>query len=169
MNVASGLAGSLPKIQHRNEAEQCTLKCMASALHYLGHHKLARIISLGYKVGYESCDFKKAMAFIDEMTRKHCGKQMWLKGGLSKRRYCPLDLSHRRPHPILASLKAVDQMKKPTGINHCVCFVGDYIFDSNMETALPISQKTLDFICDSIVTGATYAGIFKSRELLIKK
>jgi hypothetical protein len=165
---ASRLADA-PKIQYRNEAEQCTLKSMASALHFLGYSKLARVISQGYKVGYESCDFKKAMVFIDETTRKYYGKKMRLKGTSGRRRrYCPLDQSYKPPHPILVSLKAVDAMKKPTRINHCVCFVGDYIFDSNMETALPISPESLNAICDSIVAGATYAGIFQSRELLIK-
>jgi hypothetical protein len=156
-------------IKYRNEAELCTLKSMASALHFLGYPEIAQQISKGYKVGYESCNFHKAMAFIDEITRKNYGKKMRLKGmSRRRRRYCPLDPSYRPPHPILASLKAVDTMKKPTGINHCVCFVDDYIFDSNMETALPISQESLDAICDSIITGATYAGVFRSRELLIK-
>jgi hypothetical protein len=45
--------------------------------------------------------------------------------------------------------------------------VGDYVFDSNQETALPINSLSLDLICNAVVPGATYNGIFWSRELLL--
>ncbi|MCA1807664.1 MAG: hypothetical protein LC687_07445 [Actinobacteria bacterium] len=158
-----------PKVHYRNTASQCILKSLASAVHYLGLHQLAFLISQGYNRGYESSTFEKSEAFVKQLLKTHCIGAVFHGMGKKKRRhYCPLNPSCRPNHPILAIIKVLDRTNKEGNINHCVCFVGEYIFDSNRETALPISYESLNMICDSISTGATYAGIYKSRALLIK-
>jgi hypothetical protein len=125
----------------------------------------ALIISQGYTSHGEKKEFSQTMDFIKEtMTTEH-GKIPFRKG-----RYSPDDPLDRRPNPVVASLKAVlmeNGRIQQTQIKHCVCFVGDYVFDSNQETALPINSLSLDLICNAVVPGATYAGIFWSRELLL--
>jgi hypothetical protein len=104
------------------------------------------------------------MAFIRGSMKEHG------KIPLRKRRYQPEELSNRTHNPVVSSLKAVSMVEgvvRPVQINHCVCFVGDFIFDSNRETALPNNPISLDLICNDIVPGATYGGIFWSRELLL--
>ena len=69
------------------------------------------------------------------------------------------------------SLKAATvagDKKEMVCINHSVCFVGDYVFDANLDRALEITRDSLDFICDNIVDGAIYDGIFWSRELIFQ-
>jgi hypothetical protein len=54
-------------------------------------------------------------------------------------------------------------------VSHCVCFVRDLIFDSNMTQAMTIDQKNLDKVVASIIPGAKYSGIIYSRELVFRK
>jgi len=165
---------AFPMIKYHNESEQCLLKSLASALDYLGLTAKASLISKGYKRGYTSCDFVKSMAFIretmiDEKKRNSSGQGKPIP--FRKANYFPMDVSNRRPHPVLVSLKAAVRENGKivkSRVNHCVCFVGNYIFDSNRDTALPISVASLNEICDSIVPGSTYDGIQWSRELLLK-
>ena len=51
------------------------------------------------------------------------------------------------------------------GINHCVCFLGDWVFNGNMGRALRFSRDSLDRICDSIQDGAMYNRIAWHKEL----
>ena len=58
---------------------------------------------------------------------------------------------------------------KPVNLNHCVCFVGEYVFDSNQERALVINVESLNAICSSIIHGSKYTGLRWSRELVLKQ
>jgi hypothetical protein len=76
------------------------------------------------------------------------------------------------PHPIVASLKAAcieGGRKRTVPINHCVCFLGEFVFDSNCATALKINKENLDRICSDIVEGSFYDGIYWSRELILHR
>jgi hypothetical protein len=160
-------SAGLPKIQHRNRAEDCLLKCLASALYYIGLQDLALLIAQRYRR-----DFNLSMEFIRGTVKREGRGRVGSFRKVRDHRYCAVNTSYRPPNPILASLKAEvmgdNGRKLRAHINHCVCFVDEYVFDANMETALPISAKSLDDICHSIVPGSTYAGIYWSRELLIK-
>jgi hypothetical protein len=164
VKIPEGSSGA-PKIKYRNQGDQCLLKCLASALHHLRHPAKALIISQGYTACDGRKEFNQTMNFIREtMTTEHG------KIPLRRKIYKPEDPLSRTPNPVVASLKAVlivDGRVQQTQIKHCVCFVGDYIFDSNRETALPLNPLSLDQICHDVVPGATYAGIYWSRELLL--
>jgi hypothetical protein len=177
-----------PIVTFRNNATRpmCMLRSFASGLHYLGYAKASAAIAMeieeknlasqlsqlnlasGSRFG-QLTDFdervKQAMKL--EGFLKVRLKKNWMK----KQRYNPLLLEHRTNHPIAASLKVVKKGKSGkmsnVQIGHCVCFVGDYIFDSNMERAQSISVDSLNNICSSIVPGSMYNGLYWSRELLL--
>ena len=110
--------------------------------------------------------FADTKALINKLFTKANGKPVPYR----KARYQPLNCSDRRPNPIIASLKAEKTqhgMSTPVNIRHAVCVVDDYIFDSNMETALPNNPQSLDLICDAVEPGSTYRGIHWSREIML--
>jgi hypothetical protein len=88
-------------------------------------------------------------------------------------RFDPLNESHIIPagNPVVCKLKAAkvttDERKLTVYVNHCVCFVGEYMFDSNLPRALPINRMYLDAVVASISPGAFYDGIYWARELAV--
>lgn len=153
-----------PDIKHRNEGNQCIFRSCASALHYLGYEQEARSISRVQ--GNRQNAFVETKALINKLFTKENGKPIPYR----KARYEPLTSSHRRPNPIIASLKAEkweSGIATPINISHAVCFVGDYIFDSNHEAALPNNPQSLNLVCDAVEPGATYCGIHWSREIVL--
>ena len=166
-----------PLVMYRNRGRQqlCLQKCLASAMHYLGYTGEAKRISDGYsKIHLAKSNKKKwvgqfqrfKLLVIDTMKESQ-GKVRWCKA-----KYDPFDSSHHRDHPVVTSLKAAimnGNKKDMISINHSVCFVGAYVFDSNMDKALPITRETMDHICNNVVDGAIYDGIIWSREIVLKK
>jgi hypothetical protein len=154
----------LPEIKYRNHDNRCLPASCASALHYLGHELEARLISRVQGNGQNV--FVNTKALVNKLFTKANGKPVPYR----KARYQPLNCSDRRPNPIIASLKA-EKMQRgiatPVHISHAVCFVENYIFDSNMETALPNDLPSLNLICDAVEPGSTYCGINWSREIVL--
>lgn len=156
-----------PLIMYRQVGRQhkCMQKCFASALHYMGHHEEAAIIGLSTKASSSHFDGFKSLVL--EVMKRGKRSVRYRKAG----RYHPLDLADRRDNPIIASLKAATMEKErkvPVSINHSVCFLGDYVFDANQDRALVISDESLNQICDAVVPGSFYDGIYWSRELIMK-
>ena len=69
--------------------------------------------------------------------------------------------------PVTAILKAELDGRK-VAVNHSVSFMGGMVFDCNQKTALPVTEKSLDKICDDVLEGATYAGIHWDRALYLE-
>jgi hypothetical protein len=157
-------SGVLPKIKYRNHDNRCLPTSCASALHYLGYELEARLISRVQ--GNRRNVFVDTKALINKLFRKTNGKPVPYR----KAQYQPLNCSDRRPNPIIAGLKAEkiqNGVSTPVHVSHAVCFVGDYIFDSNMEMALPNNLRSLNLICDAVEPGSTYCGIHWSREIML--
>jgi hypothetical protein len=161
-------ASQLPEIKYTNKSNQCVVLSFTSALHYLGHTKEAWSIVDTLNKCRERQHYKFEFDRLRPLIMDIYGKKTRIK----RLKYEPSDRSHRSPNPIVASLYAetVEKGKnrrKP--INHCVCFVGDYIFDSNRGAALPNNALSLDLICNGFGAGFSYGGIFWSRELVLSK
>jgi len=164
--ISEGQAEQLPFTMYQNIGRQhkCMPKCFASALHFLGYKKEAARI--GKSNDASACQFEGFKNLVLE-TMKSNG---WIVR-YRKSNYNPYDACKRRDNPVIVSLKAatMDDGKTVTvSINHSVCFVGDYVFDANRERALLISRESLDTICDDIVPGSFYNGIYWDRELVVK-
>jgi hypothetical protein len=157
-------AASCPVIVYMNEDERCLTRSCASALHYLGHTKEAE--EFGWARHVDGHAFEVARDLAKKLFKNRNGKPVSFR----KAHYEPFNSLHRRNNPILAELKAVTRGNGkpiPTHIGHVVCFVGDYIFDSNQTTALPINPRSLNQICQAVEPGTTYAGIKWSREIVL--
>ena len=60
-------------------------------------------------------------------------------------------------------------LPRPVYLKHCVCFIGDVVFDPNFDFAMVASQESMDCICNKLQLGVSYDGIEWSRELILKK
>ena len=48
----------------------------------------------------------------------------------------------------ISTLTALIQLKDfPGGIHHCITVVGEWVFDSNVSFALPLTQYKLEYYC----------------------
>lgn len=153
-----------PVIMYMNDDERCLTRSCASALHYLGHTKEAQEFAWAKHVDGHA--FEVARDLAKKMFKNRNGKPVSFRNA----HYEPLNSLHRRRNPILAELKAValgNGKPIPMHIGHVVCFVGDYIFDSNQTTALPIHPLSLNQICQAVEPGTTCAGIKWSREIVL--
>ena len=138
---------------------------LASGLYHLGLENEASAIVIQCQEMHMEPHRRNAFKFYQSkilgvLKKKH-GKVK-----VARPYYVPSDLSQRSPNPVVVSLK-VKQGKQLARINHCVCFVGDYIFDANRDNALPIDVSSLNLICSDILPGATYDGIYWARQLVL--
>ena len=167
----------LPPIRHPNKPgrHECMVASFASGLHYLGFQEASVDIAEGFRQGRLRNDSTQLAGFINLVLQT----MRWHHSGriFSMRKpdplYCPLVEAHRTSNPIWASIKAEratrGNKREAVNVCHCVCFVGDLVFDSNMETALPISRESLDAICSKIEPGSSFAGIHQSRILVVNR
>ena len=144
----------LPKINYRNKNDQCIVMCCASAIHFLGYKEEASVFITICNETPTKQQAKKAFNNYQPMIVKALKAKKGGKVRVSRPYYSPADLSSRSPNPIVVSLK-VTLGKQLSRINHCVCFVGDYIFDANREFALPNNVSSLNLICDGVKSGTT--------------
>jgi hypothetical protein len=160
------VAGQLPMMEYTNKSNQCLILSCTSALHYLGHTveawTIVNELNNSRDRQHHNFEFDRLRPLITDRFER-------MK--IRRWKYEPSDRSHRSPNPIVASLCAKRMENGKTRrelINHCVCFVGDYIFDSNRTTALPNTALSLDLICN-FRDGLSYGGILWSRELVLNK
>ena len=180
---ASKMKRTGPPIMFPNdEKERCLHRSFASALHFLGYKSQALVLlnETGVR-SKESCHaptlkqmrwrqfeaFKQSvmgcMSMYDKVRyrKARCGKVG---------HYDPTNQEHQNNNPIAASLKAarmVDGKKVSVQINHAVCFLGGYTFDSNQGYAMETCKETLDHVCTLVSPGSFYDGIFWARELVL--
>jgi hypothetical protein len=177
---SSFFSADAPIVIFRNNPTRpmCLMRSFASGLHHLGYAKAGEAIAtpnknsgLSSRQGqFSYFDERVKLAMKLEGLLQIRLKKPWR--GNKKEYYNPLLVEHRHNNnPIAASLKAVKEGKSGRMSNvqiaHCVCFVGDWVFDCNMERAMIISVESLNHICSSIVPGSKYNGLFWQRELLL--
>jgi hypothetical protein len=163
--VAGGKGVScFPIVEHKNEGERCLVRSCASALHYLGHTREA--LELSWAKHSDGHAFDVTRDLVKKLFVNRNGKPVSYRNA----HYEPFNSLHRRCNPIVAEIKAFTWHNgKPsrTHIGHVVCFVADYVFDSNQPTALPITPHSLNLICQAVEPGTTFAGIKWSREIVL--
>jgi hypothetical protein len=163
-----------PRIQYWNGNEDpadvgdhCLAYSLASALHHLGYVKEAERISLEDPTEIGKLFPVLCTIFREVSSKKISLRKVWFSG----EHFNPLLEGHVCRNPVLACLKALSTVPSTFGkkvlLNHCVCFLGGYVFDCNQKHALEINKKNLDEICSNVVSGAVYNGLYWSRELLI--
>jgi hypothetical protein len=163
-----------PRIQYRNGnddpadvGDHCLAYSLASVLHHIGYVREAERISLE-----DPSEIGKLFPVLCTIFREESFKKISLRNlRFAGQRFNPLLQGHLSQNPVLACLKALSSVPETFGkkviLNHCVCFLGGYVFDCNQKHALEINKKNLDEICSNVVSGAVYYGLYWSRELLI--
>ena len=161
----------LPSVKYRNSRgrPRCMIKSLASALHHMGYAEEAANLVVNYEKLPSSRCRTGELARLQASVASSIEKKPLVKG--------KYDLSglvcSPSKNPIVACLKAAcledGRKKKNVGLNHCVCFWDTYVFDSNYATALEINKENLDRICNDIVDGSFYDGIYWSRVLLLHR
>jgi hypothetical protein len=159
----NGEVNSLKKFS-TERVSHCLAYSLASALHYVGYPQEA------FKFASEDVsDVKKIPDSLKGIFKSISGKKVGVrKFRINGEQFDPLDSSHQTENVIVACLMAKDSSGKGVHVNHCVAFVDRLIFDSNRSHAVGISRSSLDEICDSIISGAKYNGLYWSRAIILQ-
>ena len=150
----------------RREVELCLPFSLANGLLFLGYHEQAITISSSKAqgLGELGVDLRHDDGRPIRSKRVYFGEE----------RYDPLNNGHRTPNPVVAVLEGTfthgtSEGPVTTSLNHCVCFVGDWLFDVNQDEAKKISQKTLDHVTNLVMPGSAYGRVVEAREFMVNK
>jgi hypothetical protein len=142
----------VPSVQFRDVEYRgtCVADGAASALYYLGDRDAAESVHSKTKKIYDRTDGSLTnLASLSEVMRTFSynveGVKQLTGGEADRERSNLKDILlrvPRSPHPTCVVLE--DQIGTR---NHSVTLVGDYLFDSNEEYALPLTQASLDRCC----------------------
>ena len=161
--------GDLPLVVYRNmpDEHKCLANCFMSAIHFVGFPEIGKRIKEQWG---------------SETSIEHSGSGDPFLEGVANRILLQYDmklvknnkLNRYDPKAIVANSNTERQGTKLVvaklkgrhgGINHAVCFVNDQlIFDANHPTALPLTEESLEMVCD----GAGYKSLYWSYRLLGK-
>jgi hypothetical protein len=170
-----GSAPSLPQMKYKNNSgrPRCVIKCIASALHYIGYTEEAANLVINYEKIPHTHHRRGEIAHLRETVALTMNKKVPMRKGMHNLSSLMSPVGPGvHPNPIVASLKAAcfeGGRKTAVTVNHTVCFLGEFVFDSNCATALEINKENLDRICNDIVEGSFYDGIYWSRELILRR
>ena len=162
-----------PRVNFRNTGGLCAEASLASAMSVFGLVDQAEKLIGFYAKGDRKGSKNEQLFALERIVRYGLGlrKSHRVVMFQSRCKYNPLIQEHRKQSPVLAELRAKrlnrSEKMEEVGINHCVCFLGDFVFCANRKWALPICKESLDDICDSIKDGARYAGIKWNKELFL--
>ena len=185
--------GELPLIKFRNEKVMGEGHCMryslASALAYVGLEGVALAVASDPMCDGVS-DIKGSLTRAGLVTKplpeerartnrrpipvlvyNATVQQPGPDGQKGKRvNYDPLKLHHRICNPVVACLKAVKRERGrevPHNINHCVCFLGSLMFDSNQKATVMLDRHALDAAVALVEPGCEYGGLWWAREVIL--
>lgn len=143
-------AANAPKLRYYDKApsaasRRCVLDSAASALYYIGKTKLANFINATKN---DKTKVLNPFDYFAEVIRAHMTKD-------DKKEFQLLLLNRERKKTWDIFTSPKNSLMCVVGIHsddgktdHAISIVGDWIFDSNFEKALPLTQESLD-ICSS--------------------
>ena len=158
-----------PEIRFQNKNDTCHVDSFCNSLDAIGHHDAADMV---YKKYEEMAPQKKPRSALKRLVKESVletveGKRAFFNTGNRE----TLDaLSPERTgiiSPIVASIRAQLEDGSDAGLNHCVSFHGSWVRCPNFPHALPLTKQSMDLICDHIVEGSTYDGMYQSEELVV--
>ena len=167
--VMSDITSDSPEIvfqngKNRKQVELCLPFALANGLYYLGFHSQAIEVlsSNAQALRHLGNDLKHDDGRPIRSPKVYHGED----------KYDPLNSCHHTPNPVVAVLEGSlthDSLNGPvtTWLNHCVCFVGDWLFDVNQDTAKKISRETLDQVTDLVLPGSSFHKIVEAREFMV--
>ena len=136
---------------------RCVLGSAASGLHFLGHYRLAQLVSSAgqnkHQNGYGLLHFRKVI-------ENQCTQEERKIFQLIKLKTCKIlntwDVLVNAP----AYRMCVIGIRSTDGkTDHAITIVGNWIFDSNFERALPLTRESLDLCSSSADRNTDFAGV----------
>jgi len=128
----------------------CMFESMASALWYLNLRRTAAMVHAQAHKSIKAGDNSAMLRLMTEVLRKN---EPWLAESWTVYGDGKLDpFKNQSRLPTIAILESMDG-----ACNHAVTFVGDWIFDSNEEKALPMSTEALNRCAPPGFVGVVYA------------
>ena len=153
-----------PRLKYRrggtisNGDRSCVLKGAASCLHYLGYKRLAfalcNDISSGHKME-QGFEFFQRMLDPTELKKEEGEKKLQLvKDKPRRNKNWDIFRDSKEYLMCLVGLHGSDGKK-----DHAVSIAGEWIFDSNVEYALPLTRNSLDLCCSDGSTKNRFIGV----------
>mmetsp|Transcript_13339 Transcript_13339/g.18620 ORF Transcript_13339/g.18620 Transcript_13339/m.18620 type:complete len:354 (-) Transcript_13339:32-1093(-) len=133
--------GAPPCKFQQNDKKTCVFSSFASCLHCLGHtHAANRVDALAGNHSLKVDNMDRLKCALEETLGKRCCTRNYKKGALNL-----LDLNQQheksgKSFPTVAVLQGEDG-----GVEHAVTVYGSWLFDSNVDVALPLNKKSLDW------------------------
>ena len=135
-----------PCVHQQRDKRTCVFSSFASCVHYLGHEEMGtRLQTLSAKQSYRMDNLERLKAAVDTSLGMQCRIKKYKKDDAPKNRLDPLTKTDMREknglaYPIVVVLEGDDG-----GTEHAVTIYDSWVFDSNVEVALPLTQNTLDW------------------------
>lgn len=143
-----------PRLEYMQKGmDTCLFSSLASALHYLGLEESAAVIAArAQQYAASSPNGIVNWEGLLQVMNKTC---RWLvpRKLHGKNFQILTDISD---YPTTVSLQAVDG-----GTQHAVTVVGKFIFDSNCERALPLTEESLNHCCSTDTTKGAYMRVYR--------
>lgn len=143
-------SASLPQMKYRNDSgrPRCVIKCLASALHYIGYAEEAANMVVNYDQITHTHHRRGEIAHLRETIAVSMKKRrVTMRKGMHDLSSLVSPITPGKHHnPIVAMLKAAcfeGGKKRSVPVNHTVCFLGEFVFDSNWMTVSRLTRKTL--------------------------
>ena len=148
MKMFTEVAPSMQYLQH--DKKHCLHYSFASALYFLNFKKVAQIIQ---QDAFRSAEWVDSWTSILKIMKEHLSFLQPVRYG--DRQLNPLEDKSR--YPTLMILIGTDGF-----VDHAVTTVGDWLFDSNRETAEKISLEILDWCVSNDEESEKFVGVSKA-------
>ena len=141
----------MPRIEYNQGTKNtCIFDSAASALHYLGYERVARIIHIEGQTNIMTMDAGK-MDCLVQLMREHCGTMIASK--MEPKREDGFEFL------CASDMLTVVPRGDDGNTSHAVTVVDSMIFDSNYTNALPFCKESMDKICSTKQFSRKFCGI----------
>ena len=143
-------------------SRRCVLDSASSGLWHLGFNNLAWFcMSTNETKGLEAMDFFQHVC-MTRSTKEQ--RQLFEICTISRKRLKKWDTLRDAGKFMLCLLGIVSSDGKT---DHAICIVGNWIFDSNFERALPLTRESLDICASSADRYTVFTGV--TRGILLRR
>ena len=135
--------GMVPPIQFPQDPTKftCLVNSFSSALYHFGLKDQAKQINYHGELLQSSSQY---ICHFFDIIHRHIGKLYCLRR-MKHRSYNPIKDATNLP--VIGILHAKGKGSAARRLNHCVCFLGNFIFEPSLSHPVPRSKHSLDVIC----------------------
>jgi len=128
----------------------CVFSSFASVLKFLKFDEMA---DFAIKIGEEilsdpkAFDSRRMEAFMGRFKSSKCTSSFWRKYGVVKLKR-DFNLFENKASMEPKDILLISLLQSDSSLSHAVSIVGEYVFDSNVERALPFTLEGLNCCCE---------------------